>query len=327
MLPSSFTFTAADAGTHGFAVELDTAGMQSITATDTANANLTGAETGITVRAVPRVTWSAPASIVYGTPLGAAELDATANVPGTFRYSPAAGTILDAGGDPTLSVTFTPQNSTYYTTATTSIAITVTKATPILEVSASGDSPVYGDTVNLTATVGTSGGTPGGAVTFYDGNTALATVPVDGTGTAIFTTSDLSTGSHSITAAYSGDADFQGVRSAAYSEIIAPAATQLVLVQTPVYKKKKLTSLSLSVDITPSAPRGSLTPPTGEVTFELLKKTRKKVKVTTLGTVAVTGGQATLLLKASRVAQKSITIVYGGDANDRSSALSVSKLI
>ena len=45
LLPSAYTFTAADAGSHGFAVELDSAGTQSITATDTANAGLTGSQT------------------------------------------------------------------------------------------------------------------------------------------------------------------------------------------------------------------------------------------------------------------------------------------
>ena len=67
----------------------------------------------------PTITWPAPASIVYGTPLSAAQLDATASVPGTFAYSPAAGTVLKAGND-TLSVTFTPTDSTDYTTATAS---------------------------------------------------------------------------------------------------------------------------------------------------------------------------------------------------------------
>ena len=195
------------------------------------------------MRAVPQVTWNAPASIVYGTPLGAASSTPRPTCPALSATARLPGTILDAGSDWTLSVIFTPQNSTYYTTAATSTIITVTRAMPVLEVTASGalsatsSSSIYGETVNLIATVGTSGGTPAGTVTFYDGNTPLATVPVEGTGTAIFTTSDLSVGSHSMTAAYSGDADFKGVRSAAYSRY-APTATEVVLVQTPLYKKK-----------------------------------------------------------------------------------------
>ena len=48
-LPASYTFTAADAGTHTFAATLVTAGAQSLTATDAATASITGSET-ITVQ-------------------------------------------------------------------------------------------------------------------------------------------------------------------------------------------------------------------------------------------------------------------------------------
>jgi len=34
---------------------------------------------------------------VYGTALGATQLNATASVPGTFVYAPPAGTVLNAG--------------------------------------------------------------------------------------------------------------------------------------------------------------------------------------------------------------------------------------
>src|SRR6202000_475520 len=37
------------------------------------------------------VTWSNPASIVYGTALSATQLNATATIPGAFAYTPAAG--------------------------------------------------------------------------------------------------------------------------------------------------------------------------------------------------------------------------------------------
>ena len=39
----------------------------------------------------------APADITYGTALSATQLNATANVPGTFVYTPVAGTVLNAG--------------------------------------------------------------------------------------------------------------------------------------------------------------------------------------------------------------------------------------
>ena len=61
----------------------------------------------IVKQATPTITWATPASITYGTALCSTQLDATANVAGTFAYSPAAGTVLKAGTQ-TLSVTFTP---------------------------------------------------------------------------------------------------------------------------------------------------------------------------------------------------------------------------
>ena len=44
--------------------------------------------------------------------------------PGTFAYTPAAGTVLTAGTQ-TLTVTFTPTDTTDYTTASKSVTLTV----------------------------------------------------------------------------------------------------------------------------------------------------------------------------------------------------------
>ena len=82
-------------------------------------------------QASPTVSWNVPSPITYGTALSAIQLDATANIPGTFVYSPAAGTILGAGTQ-TLSVTFTPTDNTDYSMTTATVPLIVTKATPIL---------------------------------------------------------------------------------------------------------------------------------------------------------------------------------------------------
>jgi hypothetical protein len=49
LTPSPYTFVAADKGKHTFTATLNTIGTWSLTATDTANASLTGTEAGITV--------------------------------------------------------------------------------------------------------------------------------------------------------------------------------------------------------------------------------------------------------------------------------------
>src|SRR5579883_930860 len=73
--------------------------------------------------ATPTITWPRPASIVYGMALSATQLDATASVPGRFTYSPPTGTVLPAGSNQPLSVTFTPMDTTDYTTTTTSVSL------------------------------------------------------------------------------------------------------------------------------------------------------------------------------------------------------------
>jgi hypothetical protein len=82
-------------------------------------------------KAAPVIPWAAPAAIVYGTALSAAQLDASSTVAGTFVYTPAAGVVLTAGPQ-SLSVTFTPTDSSDYSTATSTVQLTVNKTTPAI---------------------------------------------------------------------------------------------------------------------------------------------------------------------------------------------------
>jgi 6-phosphogluconolactonase (cycloisomerase 2 family) len=136
-VPGTFAYTPA-AGT------LPNAGSQTLSATftptDTTKYNSASGSVTLTVnKATPTITWPAPAAITQGTALSATQLDATASVAGTFAYTPASGTALNAGTQ-TLSVTFTPTDSTNYNSATGSVSITV-------NASASGIGPA-GGTVN-----------------------------------------------------------------------------------------------------------------------------------------------------------------------------------
>ncbi len=98
------------------------------TPTDTADYTTVTKTVTLTVtQAAPVITWTPPASITYGTALSIAQLNASASVPGNLVYTPAVGTILAAGTD-TLSVTFTPTDTTNYSTVTKTVQITVTQA-------------------------------------------------------------------------------------------------------------------------------------------------------------------------------------------------------
>src|SRR5712691_2868189 len=83
------------------------------------------ATVSLNVRGVATITRTPPAAIVSGTPLSATQLNATANVPGSLVYSPAAGTVLPAGPAQPLLVKFTPTDTTTYPTVTASVPITV----------------------------------------------------------------------------------------------------------------------------------------------------------------------------------------------------------
>ena len=97
---------------------------------DEANYNNASATVTLMVgKATPVINWATPATISYGTPLSDGQLNASADVDGTFTYTSAAGTILDAGNH-TLEVIFTPDDEAYYSPATARVNITVNKATP-----------------------------------------------------------------------------------------------------------------------------------------------------------------------------------------------------
>ena len=87
------------------------------------------------VHGTPAISWPSPAAITYGTALGAAQLNATANTAGTFTYSQPTGTVLNAGTQ-TLSVTFTPSDSSRWNSATATTTLVVNKATPVLTLTA-----------------------------------------------------------------------------------------------------------------------------------------------------------------------------------------------
>ncbi len=108
-------------------------GTHTVTATftphDSFTYRVTTIQTTLTVtdgsgRIQPSITWNDPAPMAAGESLSGTQLNAVASVPGTFSYSPDLWTKLRAGTH-TLTVTFTPADSTAYTTATKQVAVKV----------------------------------------------------------------------------------------------------------------------------------------------------------------------------------------------------------
>jgi hypothetical protein len=96
-------------------------------------------------QATPNLGWQTPNPITYGDTLTGVQLDANANVPGSFAYSPSAGTALGAGTT-TLKATFTPTDTIDYVGGgTASTQLTVNPAA--LAITAASPSTVYGQPI------------------------------------------------------------------------------------------------------------------------------------------------------------------------------------
>jgi hypothetical protein len=167
----------------------------------------------------PVITWATPEPITYGTALSSVQLDATTTVPGSFAYSPAAGTVLNAGQQ-TLKVTFTPTDTADYSNSTATVTLTVNTVSPVLSAVGSSLNPsLVSNSVTFTASVTAAAGTPTGSITFFDGTTQLESGTLSA-GSASYSNSSLAAGSHSITAVYSGDQNFLSVTSAALAQVV-----------------------------------------------------------------------------------------------------------
>lgn len=164
---ASLTTSALNAGNHSIrAVYAETAnyfGSSSPTLNQIVN------------KATPTISWTNPPDITYGTPLGNSQLNATANVPGAFTYSPAAGAVLNAGQSQTLSVSFMPDDNSNYNTAAAAVIINVAKAP--LSVTTDDKTKVYGEP-NPPITGMLSGLQNGDNITVSFSTTAVPASPV-----------------------------------------------------------------------------------------------------------------------------------------------------
>ena len=161
------------------------------TPTDTADyADATANVSIVVAQAAPVIAWATPASIAYGTALSAAQLNATASVPGTFVYSPAAGSIPAAGSD-NLTVTFTPNDTTDYTSASATVTLVVT-AIPVPSIGTLSPGFANQSSATFTLTVNGTGVTSNSTV--YWNTSGLATQYVSPAQiTAQVTVADLAT--------------------------------------------------------------------------------------------------------------------------------------
>jgi len=238
------SFQIVGIATKGYTLGPVDAGSYTVTAVVLdANYASTSTDTFVIAKATPMITWSAPAAISYGTAIGGSQLNASASTVGIFAYTPAAGTILNAGADQTLTVAFTPNDTTNFSGATASTSITVNKANAPIALNGLG--LIYNGTPKSAAVTTTPAGLTVNIT--YDGS---ATPPINAGNYAV--------------AAIIVDANYTGSATGALVIAKAPATITLgSLASTYDGTPKSATALTwpagLSVTMTYN---GSATPPT-----------------------------------------------------------------
>ncbi len=186
--------------------------------------------------------------------------------------------------------------------------------------SSSAEAAVYRQPVTFTATVESNvggAGTPAGTVTFMDNGNPLQSVPLDATGAATLTISNLSVGSHAITTSYAGNADFTG-SSVSVAETVNRDPTNTAMTAsatTSVYGQP------LSFTVTVSAAMVGSGTPTGTVTFQV-----DGVSVSG-GPLGLKAGKATFTTAGLSAVSHTITALYSGDATFSTSDYSLTQTV
>jgi uncharacterized membrane protein len=235
----------------------------------------------------------------------------------------AGNVILDATGRGTLSTValtagahtltavyfgdrnFTPSNSDMHP-----VVLTVQKGSPVVTLTSSRSTSVFGQRLVFTATVtpkAPGGGLATGLVMFQDGSTTLGTVSLDSNARqAVFSFATLGVGNHSITATYVGDSNFNaGSSTPAVPESVTKASdtTAVASSSSPALFGQAVTFTAIIRVAPPGA--GA---PTGMVTF------MDGSSVLAAG-VTVMQGQATFSTSSLAVGNHVITAAYAGDSD------------
>jgi hypothetical protein len=128
-LPVTFSIVSGPATINGGPITLTGAGLVTVRASQSGDATFAPAQdidrSFVVNKATPVITWVKPAAIAAGTPLGSAQLNATANVLGSFSYYPTPGAMLGAGMNQELFVLFTPGASNNYEIVTAKVFIDI----------------------------------------------------------------------------------------------------------------------------------------------------------------------------------------------------------
>jgi Bacterial Ig-like domain (group 3)/Galactose oxidase, central domain len=204
------------------------------------------------------------------------------------------------GGGHSITASYTG-DPTHSGSTSESVPITITQAATSVTISSSLNPSMEGLPVTFIAKVSGSGPvTPGGTVVFSDGSNAFGTPQTVFNGSANISTSSLSAGSHSISAAYSGDANYTSAASIVLKQVVDGGASQTVLQSSPNPSVVgQPVSLSVSVSSQQGVPSGSVRLLDGQAQIAI---------------VSLTNGAGAFSTSSLTVGPHTLSAVYGGDS-------------
>jgi hypothetical protein len=157
-----------------------------------------------------------------GTATGTVTFKAGATVLGTVSLSGGTASVststLNAGSH---NIVATYNGGGNYLASTSSTLVEKILNTTKTSLTSSPNPSKVGQKVTLTATVTHSGtATPTGTVTFKSGSTTLGTATLNSSAKATFSTTKMAKGTHSLTAVYGGNANFEASTSNKVSQVV-----------------------------------------------------------------------------------------------------------
>lgn len=168
---------------------------------------------------------------------------------------------------------------------------------------------VAGRSVTLIATIGGSASATG-SVSFFDGQTLLATTTVAG-GKASLTTTFQAVGAHILSATYSGDGTNAGSSTMATLTVVGAGTISGPAGGVPI-KAVAGKPTSLTATVNGNSPTGTMSFYDGN---------------TLLGTATLSGGTATITATVATTGTHTITLVYSGDANNAATTATMTLLV
>jgi hypothetical protein len=181
---------------------------------------------------------------------------------------------------------------------------------PSSTLASSSNPSIAGQGVTFTATFSGSAGTPTGTVDFRDGATSISGCAsvVLSNGSASCTTSGLAVGSHSITAAYSGNASYNPGTSPAVTQAVdggSGSASASLGIDSSAYTITAGQSVTFTVTLS-----GNAGTPTGTINFRT-----GSVSIAGCGAVAIAAGSATCTTSSLAAGSHAVTGLYSGGGN------------